>query len=418
MPYLIPLLAVQKVQVRNNGEEMIIKNAMTFPEYRMIDINIEDGKVVMAADNSDVMDAGGNIVLPSFSELHIHMDSIFISDLGPVNESGTLEEGIAIWDEYKNKRLNASELRKRVNRGIKLLLLNGVTRIRTNVDVSDHKLTALKEMIRIKNESKDVDIQITAFPQHGIYSEKENLELLEKSLEMGADNVGLAPHLEDTTEEGIRSVKTAFDLAEKYNKNIDGHIDETDDPNSRFIENMAKEKLIRNFRGSVSAGHLTAMHSYNNQYAAKVIKLIARSGINVISNPLINMNLQGRYNSYPRIRGVTRIKELIDNGVNVVLGQDCIMDPWYPIGSGDPLDSLFMALHIEPMMTPFFLNYSMNMLTYNAAKAFGVKNYGYSTGSEGDFIITDAKHPTEIVQYRHKKSIIIRGKIINEGGLK
>ena len=208
------------------------------------------------------------------------------------------------------------------------------------------------------------------------------------------------------------SIATAYDLAEKYGKNIDGHIDETDDPQSRFIEVLAKEKIKRNFKGSVSAGHLTAMHSYNNQYASKVIKLIARSGINVISNPLINMHLQGRYNAYPRIRGVTRIKELLDNHVNVVIGQDCIEDPWYPMGSGDPLDALFMALHAEPLMSPAYLKNSINMVTYNAANAFGVEHYGYAACCEGDFVITDAAEQVEVVQYRHKRTVIRKGKII------
>ena len=201
-------------------------------------------------------------------------------------------------------------------------------------------------------------------------------------------------------------------ILRKSIKNIDGHIDETDDPESRFIELLAKERIKRNFKGSVSAGHLTAMHSYNNQYANRVIGLIARAGIDVISNPLINMHLQGRYDSYPRIRGVTRIREMLDHGVNVSIGQDCIMDPWYPLGSGDPLDALFMALHAEPLMTPDLLEHSLNMITYNAAMAFGAKNYGYSYGSQGDFIVTDAKNPVEIIQYRHSRKVIRKGFLI------
>ena len=393
---------------------MIIKNSRTYPGNKLIDINIDGGKVSKNSGGNDVIDAGNNIVIPSFSELHIHLDSVFIMSASLINRSGTLEEGIALWDEYKKHSLNALELNTRVRRALDLLLSNGVTRVRTNVDVSDPDLTALKELIKIKKEFKDIDLQITAFPQHGMYTDIKNLELLEKSMELGADNVGLAPHLEDTYEDGVRSVKTAYDLAEKYHKNIDGHIDETDDPASRFIEYLAKEKIRRNFSGSVAAGHLTALHSYNNQYANKVIKLIARAKINVISNPLINMHLQGRYDSYPRIRGITRIKEMIDYNVNVSLGEDCIMDPWYPLGSGDPLDALFMALHAEPLMAPPYLGKSLDMLTYNAANAFGVNNYGYSDGDEGDFIITDTPDPVEIVQYRHKRLVVRRGKLVDE----
>ncbi len=303
-------------------------------------------------------------------------------------------------------------MKKRVLAALNLLKSNGITAVRTNIDVSDENLTALKEMLKIRDEYNDVDIQITAFPQHGMYTGRNNLELLEHALELGADNVGLAPHLEDTHEEGIKSVITAYDLAEKYNKNIDGHIDETDDPNSRFIEMVAKEKIRRQFSGTVAAGHLTALHSYNNQYALKVIKLIARAGVKVISNPLINMHLQGRYDSYPRIRGVTRIKELIDNNACVAIGQDCIMDPWYPLGSGDPLDALFMAIHVEPLMSPAYLKNILHMVTYNAASAFGIKNYGYKYGDRGDFVITDAKYPAEIVQYRHRRKVVRAGKLI------
>ncbi len=393
---------------------MIIKNCVTYPNNKIIDIKIKDGFVSGDSDDDITIDAERNIVMPSFSELHIHLDSVFILDRDIENKSGTLEEGISLWDKYKKEKLNPSEMRNRVMKAINLLENNGITRIRTNIDVSDPSLTALREMVKIKKEIKKVDLQITAFPQHGLFTYPENLELLEKSMELGADNVGLAPHLEDTYEEGIKSIKIAYDLAEKYNKNIDGHIDETDDPASRFIEMLAKEKITRNFNGSVSAGHLTALHSYNNQYASKVIKLIARSGINVISNPLINMHLQGRYNSYPRIRGITRIREMLDQGVNVVIGQDCIMDPWYPLGSGDPLDALFMALHVEPLMTPNLLEYSLNMLTYNAAKVFGTNNYGYELGSQGDFIITDAKNPVEIIQYRNRRKVV-RGGILIKG---
>lgn len=391
---------------------MIIKNCRTYPFNDIRDIMIKDGIVSNTSDDDIIIDAQKNIVIPSFSELHIHLDSVFILNDDIENKSGTLEEGISLWDKYKEEKLNSMELRSRVIRAINLLESNGITRIRTNVDVSDPTLKALKEMLKLKVEIKDIDLQVTAFPQHGILTNPENMELLERSLELGADNVGLAPHLEDTYEEGVKSVKIAYNLAEKYRRNIDGHIDETDDPESRFIEVLAKEKIRRNFNGTVAAGHLTALHSYNNQYASKVIKLIAGTGINVISNPLINMHLQGRYDSYPRIRGVTRIKEMIDYNVNVAIGQDCIMDPWYPIGSGDPLDALFMALHAEPLMTPELLQYSLNMLTYNAAVAFGTKNYGYNPGSQGDFIITDAKKPVEIVQYRHKRKVIRKGSLI------
>ena len=394
---------------------MIIKNCRTYPDNEKIDIKIDNGVISTESHDSIVVDADGNMVLPSFSELHIHLDSVFILDNDIINRSGTLEEGIALWDNYKNTKLNGNEMNKRANHAINLLIKNGVTRIRTNIDVSDPNLTALVEMLKIKARRKDVNINITAFPQHGILTDNINQELLEKALELGADNVGLAPHLEDTYEEGIKSIKIGYDLAEKYNKNIDGHIDETDDPESRFIEILAKEKIRRKFKNSVSAGHLTAMHSYNNQYAAKVIKLISRANVNVISNPLINMHLQGRYDSYPRIRGITRIKEMLDNRVNVVIGEDCIEDPWYPIGSGDPLDALFMALHSEPLMTPYYLKYSLNMLTFNAAKAFGIRNYGYNIGDEGDFIITDSPDPIKLIQYRHKRNIVLKGNILEAG---
>ncbi|WP_061951257.1 hypothetical protein [Acidiplasma cupricumulans] len=196
---------------------MIIKNALTYPDGKLMDINISNGMVSEYGDG-EIIDAQKHLVIPSFSELHIHLDSAFISRSGIINKSGTLEEGIKLWDDYKLHKLNAEDVHSRVINAIRLLAKNGVTRIRTNVDVSDPELTALKEILKIKKEVNDVDIQVTAFPQHGIYTEKQNIELLEKSLEMGADNVGLAPHLENTYEDGIRSVKTAFDLAEKYQK--------------------------------------------------------------------------------------------------------------------------------------------------------------------------------------------------------
>lgn len=408
---------------RGDGEivsnNLRIKNATLWPNGNRTDLLVVDGRV--SKEKSDLhddiltIDAGGRIVLPTFSDLHIHLDSALTLGIPRFNNMGTLHEGIKIWKEYKTENLTSSDFRKRADKTIDWLVSLGITRIRTNIDVTDPKLTALKEAVKLREDRKNtVDLQITAFPQDGILTESDNAELLEKAMEIGADNVGIIPHNENTREDGIKSIKYAFDLAEKYGRNIDGHIDETDDGNSRFLEVLASEKIARNFSGTVAAGHATAMHSYDNAYASRLMGILKRADISIISNPVINLNLQGRFDTYPKRRGVTRIRQLLENGINVALGEDCIMDPWYPLGQGDILQSLQAAILAEQLTGEADLRTVLNLVTYNSAKAFDTEmRYGVREGCSGDLIIFDAKDSLEILRRSPARLYVIKnGNII------
>jgi cytosine deaminase len=237
-----------------------------------------------------------------------------------------------------------------------------------------------------------MDIQVTAFPQDGIMTDPQNRELLERSVEFGADNVGMIPHHEFTREDGVRSVEFAFDLAEKYGKDIDGHVDETDDDQSRFLEVVAAQAIKRHYEGRVTAGHCTAMHSYNDAYAAKLYRVLKRAGVTVVANPLINITIQGRFDSYPKRRGMARIKELTQWGVNVALGHDCVMDPWYPLGKGDMLQALFMAVHVAQLTGYRELIDSFDLITANPAKALRMgRRYGVNVGRPANLVVLEAK---------------------------
>jgi len=318
--------------------------------------------------------------------------------------------------EYK-KSLSKDEVKERAKKAVEWMVVQGITMIRTHADVTESKLEGLKALLELREEMRElVDIQVTAFPQDGILTDKGNLELLEKAMEMGADNVGMIPHNEMTREDGVKSVSLAFELAQKYGRGVDGHVDETDDEGSRFLEIVAAETIRRGMYGRVAAGHVTAMHSYNNAYADKLIRLLKRADVSVVVNPAVNLHLQGRYDLYPKRRGIARVKELLTAGVNVSVGNDCIMDPWYPLGRGDILQSLYLLLHAAHLTSFDEVVNSLRLVTYNAAKTFGLNDYGIREGTIADLVVFDARHPLEIVRDQPTRLLVMkRGKIISVG---
>ncbi len=338
------------------------------------------------------VDARGNLVLPPFIDMHFHLDSALAYGDPRFNESGTLLEGIEIWGEKKRK-ITVDEIRSRASRMLKLMIVHGTQVLRTNADVTEPNQKPLKALLQVKKEFKDfIDVQVTAFPQDGIMTEPHNRELLEKSVELGADNVGMIPHHELTREDGVESIDFAFKLAKKYGKDIDGHVDETDDDQSRFLEVVAAKAMKTHYEGRVTAGHATAMHSYNDAYAAKLFRILKRAGVTIVANPLINITLQGRFDTYPKRRGMARVKELLRWGVNVALGHDCVMDPWYPLGKGDMLQALFMAVHVGQLTGYEELLDSFDLITNNAAKALRIERwYGVEEGKRANMVILEAK---------------------------
>jgi len=378
--------------------DLVIRGARILgrPVDRTFDLAVGGGRIRrisphVAGKSDEEIEAKGRLVLPGFYNMHFHLDSVLKVGDPRYNVSGTLWEGIQIWSEVKNK-LSESEILSRVERAVKWMAAYGTLWLRTHADTTTNNLNTVKALVRGREKFRDlVNIQVTSFPQDGIRTDPGNLERLEKSLELGADNVGMIPHNEWTREDGVKSIEDAFRLAKKYNKDIDGHIDETDDPSSRFLEVVAANAIRNKWIGRVTAGHVTASHSWDPAYRYRISGLFARAGITIIANPLINAHLQGRLDGYPKRRGMAPIKSFLSSGVNVALGHDCIMDPWYPLGVGDMLQCLFMAVHVDQMMGQQELTDSINLITYNASKAWRNRaEYGVEEGMKANLVLANA----------------------------
>src|SRR3981081_4532140 len=314
------------------------------------DLAIRDGRLVSPEPEArQVIALGGALVTPPLVEPHIHLDAVLTVGQPRPNQSGSLFEGIAIWSE-RVKSLTIEDVKTRVRQVLRWQLANGVQHVRSHVDVCDPRLRAMRALVELREEIGDqMELQIVAFPQQGILSFEGGTEWRGRAVALGADVVGGIPHFELTREMGVDSVKFAFELAPDHGLRVDIHCDETDDDHSRFVEVMAAETITRGRAGRVTASHTTAMHSYNNAYAYRVINNIARAGMHMVTNPLDNSVLQGRFDAYPVRRGNTRVKELLAAGVNVCIGHDSVMDPWYPLGHGDPLQAAFVLAHYGHM---------------------------------------------------------------------
>jgi cytosine deaminase len=379
--------------------DLVVRNARLLgkPSGKLFDVAVDSGKIAKTSDHiakkgEEEVDAQGRLILPGFFNMHFHLDSVLKMGDPRYNASGTLWEGIQIWGEVKNK-LSEEEILSRVRTAVRWMAAYGTLWLRTHADTTTKNLNTVKALVKARKELQDlVNIQVTSFPQDGIRTDPGNLELLEKSLELGADNVGMIPHNEWTREDGVKSIEDAFRLAKKYNKDIDGHIDETDDPWSRFLEVVAANTVRQKWIGRVAAGHVTASHSWDAAYRYRISSLFERAGITIVANPLINMHLQGRLEGYPKRRGMAPISFFHSRGINVALGHDCIMDPWYPLGVGDMLQCLFMAVHVDQIMGHEELNQSINLITYNPAKTWrNTASYGLEEGKAANFMVANGK---------------------------
>jgi cytosine deaminase len=397
---------------------VIIKNASLRGQVGLWNILIEDGKFKKISQEDiqgeDVIDINGALVLPPFIEPHIHLDTTLTAGEPEWNLSGTLFEGIQRWSERKES-LTIEDVKQRSKQAIKWQIAQGIQYIRTHVDVTDPELTALKAMLEVKEELADfVEIQLVAFPQEGILSYPNGEALLEEALKLGADVVGAIPHFEFTREYGVESLKIAFDLAEKYDTLIDVHCDEIDDEQSRFVEVVANEALERGLGEKTTASHTTAMGSYNDAYTAKLFRLLKLSNINFVSNPLINIHLQGRFDTYPKRRGLTRVKEIQAAGMNICFGHDDIFDPWYPLGTGNMLQVLHMGIHAAQLMGKDEIINSIDLVTKNSAKTLHIEDkYGIEVGKDANFIILNANNEYEVIR---KQAVVThsfrKGKLI------
>ena len=401
---------------------MLVKNIHINGREGLWQITIEDGKIARILPNEeqidfsgDILDGEQGIVYPPFVEPHIHLDATQTAGQPNWNQSGTLFEGIERWAERKSL-LSHEDVKSRAWKTLKWQIANGVQHVRTHVDVSDPTLTALKAMLEVKKEVAPwVDLQIVAFPQEGILSYPNGEALLDQAMAMGADVVGGIPHFEFTREYGVESMHIAFNIARKYNKQIDIHCDEIDDEQSRFVETVAALALKYEMGDKVTASHTTAMHSYNNAYASRLFRLLKLSKIHFVANPLVNIHLQGRFDTYPKRRGVTRVKEMLKNNINVCFGHDDVFDPWYPLGTANMLQVLHMGLHVCQLMGYGQINDGLKLVTENSAKALGLQGYGVEEGNVANFIILPAENGFDAVRRQVPTRYSIRhGKVIAE----
>ena len=369
-----------------------IENAAEASDIRVTDGSFEEiAPGLSPRPGEEVVNCAGKLALPPFIESHVHLDTCLTAGEPVWNQSGTLFEGIQCWSQRK-ERLTKQDVKDRVRRAVRMQAEHGVQFVRTHVDVTDPKLTAMEALLELREELRDtVEIQVVAFPQEGIDSFPNGRQLMEDAVRMGADAVGAIPHFEFTREYAVESLNFAVSLAEKYDKLVDVHCDEIDDEQSRGLEVLAARAYESGLKDRVTASHTTAMHSYNNAYVTKLMRLLKLSEINFVSNPLVNTHLQGRMDTYPKRRGVTRVKELLAEGINVSFGHDDIFDPWYPLGTGDMRDVVFLGLHVCQMMGYQEIMDSYKLISTNAARTLHLgERYGIQAGRPASFILLGA----------------------------
>lgn len=393
--------------------DLLVQNA-TLPDGRTgMSIAVQDGRIAeltagLDAPAAEKLDAGGFLVSPHFVDPHFHMDATLSYGLPRVNESGTLLEGIALWGELK-PLLKADALIERALAYCDWAVAKGLLAIRSHVDTSDPSLLAVDALLEVKRRvAPYLELQLVAFPQDGVLRSPGGVENLKRALDKGVDVVGGIPHFERTMAEGAASVKLLCELAAERGQLVDMHCDESDDPLSRHIETLAFEARRLGLQGRVTGSHCTSMHSMDNYYVSKLLPLIAESGVGVVSNPLINITLQGRHDTYPKRRGMTRVPELMAQGVNVAFGHDCVMDPWYGMGSGDMLEVAHMGLHVAQMTSQMGIRQCFDAVTVNAAKVFQLANYGLEAGCDASFVLLQARDAVEAIRLRATRLKVYR----------
>ncbi len=387
-----------------------------------VDVLVESDRITAIKPAGELRDAAGDTVLqadgrllsPPLVDPHVHLDAVLTVGEPRHNESGTLIEGILTWADRK-PTLTHEDVKSRARQAILWEVAQGTGLIRSHVDVCDPSLVALRALLELRDEMRDVvDLRLIAFPQDGILSFPNGKELMREALRLGCDVIGGIPHYEWTREDGVEEVHFLFDLARETGKPIDLHCDETDDEQSRFLEVVAARTIRDGMGGRVVAGHTTAMGSYNDAYAFKLLQILRRAGVTIVANPLDNIVLQGRFDTYPKRRGMTRVKELDAAGVNVACGHDSIMDPWYPLGRGSMLDALSMLVHVAQMTGRSELFRAYEMVTTNPARAAGVE-HGVEEGRPANFVVFDCEDEAEAIRLRPAARWVVRqGRVVAE----
>ncbi|HDZ82133.1 MAG TPA: cytosine deaminase [Roseobacter sp.] len=400
--------------------DLIVKGG-TLPDGRTTDIGISGGKITAIdalgdAEAAEVIDATGDLVSPPFVDPHFHMDATLSYGKPRINASGTLLEGIGLWGELKQV-MTQDEVVARALDYCDWAASMGLLAIRSHVDTCDDRLLGVEALLHVREQVSDyIDLQLVAFPQDGFYRDPTARENTIRALDMGVDVVGGIPHFERTMADGAASVHELCEIAETRGLMVDMHCDESDDPLSRHIETLAAETTRLGLHGRVTGSHLTSMHSMDNYYVSKLLPLIAEAEINVVPNPLINIVLQGRHDTFPKRRGLTRVKEMLAMGINVGWGQDCVLDPWYSLGTADMLDVAFMGLHVAQMTSPDEMRTCFDMVTNANARTMGLRDYGLHVGAKASLVVLDAGDPIEALRLRaNRLCVIANGKVIARG---
>lgn len=399
---------------------LLVRNA-TLPDGATgVDVLAQGGRIVAvgpqlsAPEGVPVLDAEGHLLSPPFVDAHFHMDATLSHGLPRVNQSGTLLEGITLWGELK-PLLTQEALVERALQYCDWAVAKGLLAIRTHVDVCDDRLLAVDALLQVKAQVKHyLDMQLVAFPQDGVLRAPNALLNLKRALDRGVDVVGGIPHFERSMADGAESVRLLCEVAAERGLRVDMHCDETDDPLSRHIETLAFHTQRLGLHGRVAGSHLTSMHSMDNYYVSKLIPLIAEAQVHAIPNPLANIVLQGRHDTYPKRRGMTRVPELMAAGVTVAFGHDSVMDPWYSLGSGDMLEVAHMGLHVAQMTSQAQMRVCFDAVTVNAAKVLGLEGYGLGVGCHADFVLLQARSPVEAIRLRATRlAVVRRGEVVS-----
>jgi len=399
--------------------DLIVKGGR-LPDGRAADIGISRGRIAaiepaLEAEAGRVVDAAGCLVAPPFVDPHFHMDATLSYGQPRINASGTLLEGIALWGELK-PLLTHEAVMQRALRYCDWAVSMGLLAIRTHVDTCDDRLLAVEALLQVKREvAPYIDMQLVAFPQDGFYRDPTARQNTIRALDMGVDVVGGIPHFERTMADGTRSVTELCEIAAERGLMVDMHCDETDDPLSRHIEQLAFETQRLGLQGRVAGSHLTSMHSMDNYYVSKLLPLMAEAQVAAIPNPLINIMLQGRHDTFPKRRGLTRVKEMLAHGIRVGFGQDCVLDPWYSLGTADMLDVAFMGLHVAQMSHPSEMKRCFDMVTVESAAIMGLADYGLEVGKAASLVVLDAGDPVEAIRLRADRvCVIAKGRVVAE----
>ncbi len=393
--------------------DLIVRQCRLKDSKEEQDIACKDGRIIEVAPSLDAtavkeISANGCLVTPPFIDSHFHMDATLTYGRPRVNQSGTLLEGIALWGELK-PHLNFADIQRRARLLCRWAVAKGNLAIRTHVDICEPTLLAVQALLEVREEMRPyLDIQLVAFPQDGYYRYPQAEALLTKALDLGVDVVGGIPHFERTMAEGTQSVKALCEIAAERGLLVDMHCDETDDPHSRHIETLAFETQRLGMQGRVCGSHLTSMHSMDDYYAGKLMALIEESEVSAVANPLINITIQGRMETYPKRRGLTRVKEMLEQGINVAFGHDCVLDPWYSFGSHDMLEVAHMGLHVGQMTGIDEARSMFDAVTVNAARALQLEGYGLAPECNADMVILQAADPVEAIRIRANRLFVIR----------